>query len=413
MKRIKLIYGLIAIGFIAIAVLFFFGRKAPEARTLRFWHFQCEPEHSKAIRALADEFEKKYNCKVELTELTWNDGKTKLAVAFNSNTAPDVLELGSDWVAQFSSSGVLAALNNDSVGLSKFVDFALPPTQWKGKTYCLPWFVDTRVLFYNKALMKRAGLGVAPPKTMSELLDYSQRISDLGDVYGWGANGADKHRLYKKVLHFIWTYGGDILDTRLYPVVNSPENARAFEMYLQLAHSGMMETQRELDVAFVQGKIGFWISGSWMLPKLEKEGAGLDFGVALMPGLDGSGKPGLSFAGGEYLAVNEKSDKKDLAIELIKYITDGANTIEYCKKFSDAGFPADKKYFADDYFKGKKYLDVFAEQLKYSRTTPVHPQWLEIESIFETAMEEVLLGKKGTYEALPDAEQEMRALLGK
>ena len=76
MKRIKLIYGLIALGFIAIAIIFFCGRsKAPEARTLRFWHFQCEPEHSKAIRALADEFEKKYNCKVELTELTWAEDR--------------------------------------------------------------------------------------------------------------------------------------------------------------------------------------------------------------------------------------------------------------------------------------------------------------------------------------------------
>ena len=31
------------------------------------------------------------------------------------------------------------------------------PGMWQGKVYAWPWVVDTRVLFYNKDLLARAG----------------------------------------------------------------------------------------------------------------------------------------------------------------------------------------------------------------------------------------------------------------
>ncbi len=66
-------------------------------------------------------FHREYpNIRIETEELSWADGKTKLMAGFNSETAPDVLELGSDWVAQFSSSGVLQELGSDSAILPRF-----------------------------------------------------------------------------------------------------------------------------------------------------------------------------------------------------------------------------------------------------------------------------------------------------
>lgn len=381
------------------------------AATLRFWHFWSEPTQKEALKKVVAEFEKEYNCKVELTDLSWNDGKTKLFAAFNSNTAPDVVELGSDWVAQFSAAAVLENLSDDSIDFNTFAAFAQAPAMYKGSAYALPWVVDTRVMFYNKTLLRKAGLPDTPPATMPALLAAAEQIHKLsGGVAGFGANGDDPHRLYKKVLPFFWSNGGRILDDNGKPVLNSPENVAALDMYLSLARAGVQETQRQLDNEFLKGNIGFWISGSWLLSKLQKANPAVDFGVMLVPPFAAGGS-GFSFAGGEYLAVNARSGNADLAKKFVRFMTNGKHALEFCKLVYDAGFPADKQYINDSYFQSVPHRPVFAEQLQHAQMTPVHPQWLDIEKIIEDAVVAALLGERGAQETLNAAQNQVLSLL--
>lgn len=387
-------------------------KPASDAKTIRFWHFWSEPTQKEALKKVIAEFEKQYDCTVELTDLSWNDGKTKLFAAFNSNTAPDVIELGSDWVAQFSSAGVLENLSDDTINFDRFADFAKAPALYQGDIYALPWVVDTRVMFYNKGLLRKAGLPITPPATMDELLRAAEQINRLGDgVYGFGANGDDQHRLYKKILPFFWSNGGQIFDASGRPSINSPQNVQALDMYLNLARAGMMETQRQLDNEFLKGNLGFWISGSWLLSKLQKGDSTIDYGVMLIPPF--AGKSSSSFAGGEYLAINAKAANPDLAKKFIRFMTDGKNALEFCKLVYDAGFPADKQYIRDPYFQTIAYRPLFAEQLGHSQMTPVHAQWLDIEKIIEDSVVEALLGKATAQEALNRAQEAVVALTRK
>src|SRR5690606_571058 len=109
---------------------------------------------------------------------SWNDGQAKLQLAFNSGTAPDVLELGSDWVAQFSSSGVLAdqsKMAGDSIG--RFAPEIAAPGRWGNGIYAWPWVVDTRVLFYNKALLASVGADTTTADTLwSDVLTHAEQI---------------------------------------------------------------------------------------------------------------------------------------------------------------------------------------------------------------------------------------------
>src|SRR5258708_2438173 len=76
--------------------------------TLRFSQFWTEPGQRTVLDSVINDFKKENpGIDVEIIDLSWADGKTKLMINFNSQTAPDVIELGSDWVAQFSSSNVL------------------------------------------------------------------------------------------------------------------------------------------------------------------------------------------------------------------------------------------------------------------------------------------------------------------
>ncbi len=407
MKKLTFYLAIAAIVFSAFSC----GEKKNDsgAEKLTFWHFWSEPSQSKALDEIITKFEKEYGIEVETTELSWNDGKTKLFAAFNSGNAPDVLELGSDWTAQFSAAGVLADLG-DEQALGNFVEFSKAPAIWDGKAIAKPWVVDTRVLFYNKDLLSKAGLGSDPPKTIEELKNMSEKINMLTDVYGYASNASDPHRLYKKILCFMYSRGGGVLDDDGKPVLYSPENLKAFYDYVDLSRMGIAETQKQLDAAFIKGKVGFWISGSWLLNRIENENPSLNYGAATIPG-PSEDEPGVSFAGGEYLAISEQSKNKELANKFVDFMTSGENALLFCKAISDAGFPADKNYFDDPYFKTQGAKQVFAEQLKHARPTPVHPKWLDVEPILETAVVEAIYAKKSVEDALSDAQSKLESLL--
>jgi multiple sugar transport system substrate-binding protein len=392
-----------------IALLFIFilafGCTKKEDSKIKFWNFWSEPSQTAVLKELISEFEKENDCQVELTELTWNDGKTKLMFAFNSETAPDVMELGSDWIAQFSSSGVLYEMNKDSMKTSEFLPNSLAPGMWKSKFFALPWVIDTRVMFYNKDLASKAGLNTAPT-TLDQMLELATAINDAG-AFGYGANGSDPHRLYKKILPFFWTYGGEIINDSGKSALFSPQNIAALEKYAELSRTGLVETQREIDAQFAQGKVGFWNSGSWLFKKLAK--ADFQYGIFPLPGK--AGEIGTSFAGGEYLSINAKSKNIEKSKKLVAFLTSEKAALQLCQKIPEAGFPANIKGFENDFFKNDANKNIFREQLKTSKMTPVHPKWLEIEAIIENAVVEVLLAKKSAYGALLEAHNQINNLL--
>ncbi len=382
------------------------GEHSTDNITLRFWHFWSEPGQRSALKEIVSEFEKQYNVQVELTELSWNDGKAKLQAAFNSGAPPDVVELGSDWIAQFSSAGVLLPLPLDSSVIHRFVSFSLKPAMWGGRLYAYPWTVDTRVVYTNRTLLSNAGWK-KNITTLAEMLEAAETIHAAG-AYGFGANGADAHRLYKKILPIMWTFGGDVVDESGKPTLYSPENIKAFELYADLSRVGYKETQRQLDASFLQGRIGIWMSGSWLIPRIRAT-PGLQAEAILMPGVGTS--PGLSIAGGEYLAVTSATKNRQRSRELVQFLTNGKQALRLCQQISEAGFPADKETMSDTSLQRDPLKSVFARQLQYARMSPVHPQWLDLEAILENALVRVLLGEATPQSSLYAAQQEALRVL--
>lgn len=383
--------------------------KTSDKNTITFWHFWSEPYQKKVIDSIVTEFEKANNCSVEITELSWNDGKTKLFAAFNSGTAPDVLELGSDWVAQFSSSGVLHKLNADTMDFSKYIDYSQAPSLWDGQLYAIPWIVDTRVLFYNRDILKKANISVEPPQSFNSILANASKINSLENIYAFGALGSDAHRLYKNIVIFFWSNGGNLFDSLGNIALNSPKNIQALDLYVQLAQNGFIETQKQMDNAFAQGKVAYYISGAWLLDQIQKENPSLDFAITAIPSI--GTHQGVSFAGGEYISINAKTKNYDLSKKFVKYLTDGKNAIEFCKKINEAGFPADKNFYNDQFYQSHPYRKVFSEQLNYAKMTPVHPKWLDIEAILENAAVKAIYGEQSAKEALDEAQMRVSGIL--
>lgn len=387
-------------------------------RTISLWHFWSEPKQEAALKTIVAEYERTHpGTAVQLTALSWNEGKTKLLAAFNSGTVPDVVELGSDWVAQFSSSGVLTDLTSGfSTDTSIFTSSTLAPGLWNGTLFAMPWVIDTRVMFYNKELMARAGLDSStPPATWADLQMACDKIVSLGGgVFGFGANASDAHRLYKKVLPFFWGNGGDVLSADgKQCVINSDQNKIALNVYLRLTSTGMLETQKQLDAEFALGVIGFWFSGGWLIEKIRAEHPDLHYGIALMPQPAAGVGSRASFAGGEYLAVPRAAKESGGAVDLVRYLTTGTNALAFCKQVTEAGYPADRHFQSDRFFTDDAHRRIFIAQLAAARFTPVHPQWLDIEKIIEDEVVEAMYGRKTAEQALDEARAEIDNVLAR
>jgi multiple sugar transport system substrate-binding protein/arabinogalactan oligomer/maltooligosaccharide transport system substrate-binding protein len=267
--------------------------------------------------------------------------------------------------------------------------------------------VATRALYVNTGLLAEAGVDTAQEfTTWDQVLDAAEAVNlkfSQGNParYGFGANGPDQHRLYKKIIPFFWSNGGDILNEKGQPVVNSAQNIEALETYLTLARNGRIETQRNLDPMFMQGNVAFWISGSWLVDRIAKDNPSLKYKVILLPGFEG--KPSVSFGGGEYLAINKNSKNQAAAKKLIAFLTSPAQALAFSTQLPGGNVPADFSV-ANDPALQKGRQSVFMKQMAGARMTPVHPSWLKIEEIIEDEVSQALLGQKEAAQALNDAQ---------
>lgn len=382
-------------------------------QTIEFWQFATDPAIKPTINAMVAEFETANpGVEINVTDLTWSHGHEKIVLAFASGEAPDVVELGSDWIAQFAATGHLedisGYLKEDSADLQ-----GLSMAYWNEGLFAYPWYLGTRVMFYNNDLIEQAGYAKGfQPLTDSEFRKLTTKVRKLApDIYGWGTNSPEKHRLYKKFLPFLWTSKAQILsDDGRYCVISSEYAVQSLKYYVFLCQiTGYLDTQRGIDDAFLDGKIGAILSGDWLLKRIKTQNHQINFSTGLFPG---TGFPGISFMGGEFLAVAKQSPEKELAMKFIKFICSPENQVRFCKANQTAN-PSSKIAQKDQFFQSDPNMKTFIQQIRMANHPPVHPRWVEIEAVIEEAVENALFKGYNAGRALHEAQKKIAIILAK
>ncbi|UCC80549.1 MAG: extracellular solute-binding protein [Candidatus Zixiibacteriota bacterium] len=345
-----------------------------DSETIRFWQFWSDMNTKPVVEKIINDFEKENpGVKVKITDLTWANGHDKLVISFAAKDPPDVMELGSDWIAEFASEGLLTEFQ------SEFPENYLSPAIWQGEIYALPWMLASRIFYFNLDLLEKAGVGI--PQNWKDLHTACERIDGLGDDYfGFGCNSAEKHRLYKKYLPFLWSNGGRIFSPDGKSCeMDSDKAIEALEFYLSLCDCGAIESQRRLEEYFIDGKLGFVISGGWLLNRLLRSDPGFEYKLVQIMKPDGGA--GISFFGGEYIAVNAESKNLEISKKLAEFLVRKENSQALCDA-AGFGFPPYTDLEIEDPVK-----QVLAFQLENSRSSPPTPLWVYIEQDIEDAIE--------------------------
>src|SRR5690349_18994563 len=99
---------------------------------------------------------------VRVQQIPWTAAHEKLLTAYVGNATPDLAQLGNTWIPEFVALKALLPLDSLAAASSEVRDSSYFPGIWRtnlvnGRLYGVPWYVDTRVLFYRKDLLAQAG----------------------------------------------------------------------------------------------------------------------------------------------------------------------------------------------------------------------------------------------------------------
>src|SRR5688572_24441777 len=154
-------------------LLFLLSACAPspsDRQTVRFWVMGREGE---AIAQLIPEFERANpDIRVRVQQIPWTSAHEKLLTAFAGDSLPDLCQLGNTWLPEFTALRALAPLESRVAESRTIAAADYFPGIWAtnvvdGRLYGVPWYVDTRLLFYRKDLLAAAGID-APPRSWAE-----------------------------------------------------------------------------------------------------------------------------------------------------------------------------------------------------------------------------------------------------
>lgn len=274
---------------------------------------------------------------------------TRFLVSVAGEVPPDVIYFDRYAVAEWAARGGfvpldpyidadLAANRPDTPQMERFYQSCLEEAMFDGQIYAIPNSVDDRALFYNKDLLKRAGLvdetGAAkPPRTWEELLEYAVKLSERDEDGRLKTVGYIPQ--YGNVFLYIYGWMKDaqfMSEDGTVCRLNSPEVVEALEYMVSVYDTlgGYEEVsafqtgfQKDALDPFIQGKVAMEIHGAWRMPWLGTYGRDVNFGVAPPPmPLDQieRGRTTATMNGGWSYAIPSTARNKQAAWEFIRFM---------------------------------------------------------------------------------------------
>ena len=282
----------------------------------------------------------------------------------------------------YANAGVLEELSGYGFDTDKFYVGSISSMSWKDAIYAIPRDVSNLVIFYNKDLFKK--YGVSYPKygwTYNNLIKSAQKLAKDGN-FGISFEENPLYFLSYLVMYGEWT-NADTLNYFDKDILSKLQIKKALNIYADQRYKYHISPLKEelgsmtSGQMFLQGKLGMYFSGRWMVPKL-REDAKFDWDVVEFPTLAGKEKSSvLTDASG--WAMSKTSKHKKEAVLLIKYLSSQKVVQEFAK--SGLIVPAridaaNSKSFND----GKKPLNykAFLNAAQNSRPTPVTVNYNEI-----------------------------------
>lgn len=388
-----------------------------ERTELRFWAMGREGE---VVQELVREFERQHpDIRVRVQQMPWTAAHEKLLTAYVGDATPDLAQLGNTWIPEFVALDALAPLDSllassRAIEREGFFRGIWETNVIDGTLYGIPWYVDTRVLFYRSDILAEAGY-TEPPTTWEE---WRQAMETIKANMGPGQYPILVPTNEWPPLIILGMQAGAPLlrDDGRYGGFSGPRFRRAFEFYVGLFRDGLAPVLSGTEVSnlyqeFARGNIAMYITGPWNIgefsrrlpPEMQD-----DWMTAPLPG---PGGPGISMAGGSSIVVFRDSRHVSEAWKLIEFLSRPEQQVRFYELTGD--LPAHREAWQDSILAANPYARAFRQQLERVEPLPKVPEWEQIATMSFERAEEAVRGQSTIEETLRALDRDVDLILEK
>ena len=360
------------------------------------------------VRAMTADFEKANpGIKVKPEFVPYEGLHDKITLAQGAGSGYDVVLFDVIWPAEFAENKVLVDVTDKVTPEMKkgVLPGAWTTVDYKDHAYGMPWILDTKYLYYNTEILKKAGIA-HPPKTWAELEKQAEiikqkKLVEFPIVWSWQQAEA----AICDYTTLVAAYGGKFLDAGGKPAFQTDGGVDALSYMVESMDKGLTNPHSkeylEEDVrrVFSSGDAAFALNWTYMYnmangdPKESKIVGKV--GVVPAPGVEGKSKAS-AVNGSMGLGITSTSQHKDEAWKYIAFMT----SEKVQNKYAKLSLPIWSASYSDPAVtKGQEELVKAAKQslgLMFPR--PTTPTYQQLSTQLQQAIHTALL-KQATPEA--------------
>ena len=363
------------------------------------------------FKTLTGTFEKQ-NPNITLKITTYTEAvSTLIDTIVSSHSGPNVLELGTTYIPTVVDTGAFLGYTKKMLHEVGFADLVPAATEMDGvpgkEPVGIPDSAQPFVLWYNKAMFKKAGIA-SPPTTWSEFIADAEKLTDASaGVYGAVAAPADP--TYNN--HATWLLseqdGGQLINSKAALFSSKPvaEEVQFYvnwmEKYHIIAPTDSQYTESDAVSAFLDGKAAmFPVGGLYDLAQIDATASSAfvknNLGVAVNPVIPygdsttpAGGKAAPSFVSGQEQVIfrySSSSAEVQAALKWLRFYTSASVQEQLPDLFGT--LPINKHAYSASYLQTPIWKTFEATEEK-SEPTPLVAGWLELASVWAPALSKV------------------------
>jgi len=382
--------------------------------TIRFMAMGREAE---VVSDLVAAFERENpGVRVDVQQIPWTAAHEKLLTAFAADALPDLCQLGNTWLPEFAALNSLEPLQ-PYVDASGTVD---PRDYFAGiwdtnvvddKLFGIPWYVDTRLLFYRRDLLAEAGFDHAP----TSWPEWEQQMAAIKAHGHYGVMMPLNE--FEQLLSFGLQQSDALLrEDGTRGNFESAGFRRALAFYARMFAQGWAPAMSQTQISnvwdeFFNGLFVFYVSGPWNIREFRNRAPhGLEhsWATAPLPGPDG---PGAGIAGGTSLAMFRTGKHKTQTWKFIEFLSRPQIQERFHAEIGDP--PPRRSTWALPELAHDAYAAAFRDQLERVKPTPKVLEWERIVQEMRLTSERVVRGGESQDQALREFDTRVDAILEK
>ena len=292
------------------------------------------PAEIKVYQKGLTEYEKQNpNVSIKLIPVPGDDYEQKLLTQLSGGQANDIFYVGAETMPKLVETGKLAELTQflDSsashVKADEFADGLWGAARQDGKIYGVSVDNNPLLMYYNKQVLKEAGVDKTPQEYFDEGQWNWETFAEItGKLKDAGKKGFVADKWSAHLFSWVWSNGGEMYDAEGNFILEENEKAQEAFRYVgdmvtdgNFTYTGSLPKGQGADAMFMSNQVGFVAAGRWLTPMFS-ENENLDFDYITWPTNTGNKMEPAAIAIA-YMSVSKDSKNAEEAMKFMSFYT--------------------------------------------------------------------------------------------